>query len=62
MVGAGTVGHPKPPPARVQLIPASPSPTTNILDFRHTAQLMAESYRLTRRWLTDAQSEATYAA
>jgi NTE family protein len=48
--------------ARVHLMPAPPSPTGNILDFRYSSQLMAESYRLTRRWLAEAKPAATAAA
>jgi NTE family protein len=59
---AGTARHPQGSPARVHLMPAAPSPTGNILDFRHSSQLMAESYRLTRRWLAEAQPAATAAA
>ena len=62
MVDAGTARRPQGSPARVHLMPAPPSPTGNILDFRHSSQLMAESYRLTRRWLAEAQPAATAAA
>ena len=62
MVDAGTAGHPQGSPARVHLMPAPPSPTGNILDFRHSSQLMAESYQLTRRWLAEAEPAATAAA
>ena len=62
MVDAGTARHPQGSPARVHLMPAPTSPTSNILDFRHSSQLMAESYRLTRRWLAEAQPAATAAA
>jgi NTE family protein len=61
-VDAGTPPHPQGSPARVHLMPAPPSPTGNILDFRHSSQLMAESYRLTQRWLAEAQPAATAAA
>ncbi len=44
------------------LMPAPTSPTDNILDFRCSSQLMAESYRLTRRWVAKAQPAATAAA
>jgi NTE family protein len=61
-VDVGSAHHSLGSPARVQHIPAPPSPTSNILDFRHSSQLMAESYRLTRRWLTEAEPAATAAA
>jgi hypothetical protein len=61
MVDAGTA-RPHGSPARVHLMPAPPSPTGNILDFRHSSRLMADSYRLTRRWLAEAQPAATAAA
>jgi NTE family protein len=59
---AGTAPHPQGSPARVRLIPAPASPTGNILDFRHSSQLMAESYQLTRQWLAQAEPVATVAA
>jgi NTE family protein len=62
MVDAGTARHPHGALARVHLMPAPPSPTDNILDFRHSSELIAESYRLTRRWLAEAQPAATAAA
>jgi hypothetical protein len=48
--------------ARVHLVPAPVSPTGNILDFRHSAYLLAEGYRLTRQWLAQAPSVAIAAA
>jgi NTE family protein len=62
MADAGTARHPQHSPVRVHLIPAPQSPTGNILDFRHSSQLMAESYQLTRRWLAEAQPAAAPAA
>jgi NTE family protein len=62
MVDAVTPPHPRRSPARVQLMPAPTSPTANILDFRHSSQLIAESYRLSRQWLAQAQRAATAAA
>jgi NTE family protein len=62
MVDAGTARRPQGSPARVHLMPAPPSPTGNILDFRHSSELMAESYRLTRRWMAQARPAATPAA
>jgi NTE family protein len=62
MVDAETPPRPRRSPARVQLMPAPTSPTADILDFRHSSQLMAESYRLARRWLAQAQRAATAAA
>jgi NTE family protein len=62
MVDARTAHHPQGSPARVQLVPAPPSPTGNILNFRHSSQLIDESYQLTRRWLAQAQPAATAAA
>jgi NTE family protein len=62
LVDAVTPPHPPRSPARVHLVPAPSSPTANILDFRHSSQLMAESYRLSRQWLAQAQRAATAAA
>ncbi len=61
-VPAGTAPHSQCSPARVHLIPAPTSPAGNILDFRYSAQLMAESYQLTRQWLAQAEPVATAAA
>jgi NTE family protein len=62
MVDAGTARLLEGSPTRVHLMPAPSSPTGNILDFRHSSQLIAESYRLTRRWLGEAQPPVTAAA
>jgi hypothetical protein len=43
-------------------MPAPPSPTGNILDFRHSSQLIADSYQLTRRWLAEVHPAAATAA
>jgi NTE family protein len=48
--------------ARVHRLPPAVSPTGNILDFRHGSYLIAESYRLTRQWLTRLQPVNTTAA
>jgi NTE family protein len=61
-VDATIADDPQGSPARVHLVPAPPSPTSNILDFRHSSQLIAESYRLTRRWLAEAKPAAIAAA
>jgi NTE family protein len=62
MAGAGTARHPRGSRARVHLMPAPTSPTSNILDFRHSSQLMTESYSLTRRWLAETPPAAIAAA
>ncbi len=62
MVDAGAGHHPQGSPIQVHFMPAPTSRTGNILDFRHSAQLMADSYRLTRRWLAECQPRATAAA
>jgi NTE family protein len=62
VVDTRTAPLPQGSPARVHLMPAPSSPTGNILDFRHSSQLIAESYRLTRRWLAEAEPAATAAA
>jgi NTE family protein len=62
MVDAGTAHHSQGSPARVHLMPSPPSPTSNILDFRHSSQLIAEAYLLTRRWLAEVKPEDTAAA
>lgn len=61
-IDAETEHHPIRPLARVHLVPAPASPTRNILDFRHSSRLMAESYRLTRRWLAEARPTTIAAA
>jgi predicted acylesterase/phospholipase RssA len=61
LLDAGTARHHQGPQASVHFIPSPPSPTSNILDFRHTSHLMAESYRLTRQWLAQIPPEATAA-
>ncbi len=37
---------------RLRILPAVTTPTSNILDFRQSAQLMDESYRRTSAWIT----------
>jgi NTE family protein len=62
MVDAATAHHSQGSPARVYLIPSPPSPTSNILEFRHSSELIAEAYQLARRWLADGKPAATAAA
>jgi hypothetical protein len=62
MADAGAAHQSKGASVRVHLMPAPLSPTRNILDFRHSSQLMAESFQLTRRWLAEARPAVTYAA
>jgi NTE family protein len=58
----GTAGSPEGSTARVHFIPAPISPTSNILDFRHSSQLISESYQLACQWLAQAAPMATAAA
>ena len=61
MLDVQTARHPQSPLGRVHLLPGPPSPTGNILDFRHSDQLIGDSYHLTRQWLAEVQPGATAA-
>jgi hypothetical protein len=61
MLDVQTARHPQSPLGRVHLLPSPPSPTGNILDFRHSDQLIDDSYHLTLQWLAEVQPGATAA-
>jgi NTE family protein len=46
----------------VHLLPAAPSPTANILDFRHTSRFITDSYQLAAQWLAHHQPATPAAA
>jgi NTE family protein len=48
--------------ALVQVAPSPVSPTGNFLDFRHTVQLIVESYHLTQDWLNHLEPVVSAAA